>query len=158
MVPVSFKSFYRWCVELKNPRSSFEVLPLSRLAANEMSLGVFHLLFMQSFLWNAGIGWTIPNRNSCECLPLIKPPLMHKHSPSCSNRLANLILKHFFLPHHHVHCDIFSFFFKASASSLLTSRPPAVYANIENSEARTRPSATALTTIPLEGRVEFTTV
>lgn len=54
--------------------------------------------------------------------------------------------------------DIFSFFFKASASSLLTSRPPAAYANIEKSEARTRPSATALTTIPLEGRVKFTTV
>ncbi|XP_059214273.1 torsin-1A-like [Centropristis striata] len=29
-----------------------------------MSSGVFQLLFMQSFLWNAGIGWTIPNRNS----------------------------------------------------------------------------------------------
>lgn len=35
---------------------------------------------MQGFLWNAGIGWTIPNRNSCECLPLIKPL-------SCTNTL-----------------------------------------------------------------------
>ncbi len=53
---------------------------MSRLATNEMSSGVFQLLFMQGFLWNAGIGWTIPNRTSCECLPLIKPF-------SCTNTL-----------------------------------------------------------------------
>lgn len=79
----------------KSPRSGqLQVLPSRRLATNEMSLGVFQLLFMQSFLWNAGIGWTIPKRTSCECLALIKPPLLHKHSPSC----WNLILKHFSAP------------------------------------------------------------
>ena len=57
-----------------------ELLPVSRPATNEMSSGVFQLLFMQGFLWNAGIGRTIPNRTSCECLPLIKPL-------SCTNTL-----------------------------------------------------------------------
>ena len=28
-----------------------------------------------------------------------KTPLLHKHSPSCSNRFTNLILRHFFCPH-----------------------------------------------------------
>lgn len=71
MVPKSFKALVGG---FKPKRCAYlEVLPVSRRATYEMSLGVFQLLFMQSFLWNAGIGWTIPNRNSCECLPLIKP-------------------------------------------------------------------------------------
>lgn len=53
--------------------------PSSRPATYE-SAGVFTLLFMQGFLWNAGIGWTIPNRNSCVCSTLIK-------AVSCTNTL-----------------------------------------------------------------------
>ena len=80
MVPMSFKALlggFMWKRELSG---WLEVLPVTGLVANEMSLGVFHLLFMQGFLWNAGIGRTIPKRTSCECSPLIKPH-------SCTNTL-----------------------------------------------------------------------
>lgn len=82
----------------KKPRGLIRGAPRESTGDIWNVFGRFQLLFMQGFLWNAGIGWTIPNRNSCECLPLIKTPLLHKHSPSCSNRFANLILKHFSVP------------------------------------------------------------
>lgn len=93
---------------------------MSRLPPNEMSSGVFQLLFMQSFLWNAGIGWTIPNRNSCECLPLIKPL-------SCTNTLHPAQTESDFEAFFCLHCgaDILK---GASAFSLLTSRPSAAFA------------------------------
>lgn len=77
-----------------HPCDQFEVLPASWLATNEMSLGVFQLLFMLRFLWNAGIGWTIPKPDFLWVFATDKSPLLHKHSPSC----WNLILKHFSAP------------------------------------------------------------
>ncbi len=58
------------------------MLPVIRAARNEMILGVFILLFIPRFLWNSGIGRTIPNRKSCKCLELINP-LAAQTLPSC---------------------------------------------------------------------------
>lgn len=76
------------------------VLPASRLATCEMSSGVFVAFYAllpverRNWMYN-------PKPEFLWVLAADKTPLLHKHSPSCSNRFANRILKDFFFfgPH-----------------------------------------------------------
>lgn len=82
--------------------------------------GRVSVAFMLSFLWNAGIGRTIPKPDFLWVFAADKSLLLHKHSPSC----WNLILKHF----SDSHCGARQSWRGQSALSLLTSCPCAALA------------------------------
>lgn len=98
MSPLSFKTCC-CCVQIKQLR-----VLLGRAAPCESAGDKWNVFGRFSVAFYAGLpverrNWTDnPKPDFLWVFAADKTPLLHKHSPSCSNRFTNLILRHFSVP------------------------------------------------------------